>query len=183
MIKNMFQRKGKEIKRRIFGFPCDTTLQVSLKMLAQEMHVPIYAVMEHICQLGAGGVAAALGDEKARKDLEEHILREHLLVPGIDAQNEYDLLTIMEARWLEKNRGEFEDVTGEFIKICNIEDIAPWFLLELARSMLKNLRERRRRKDDIPTRREKPDDFMGIQEKIQEGGQNEDATGPTPITG
>jgi len=170
MLKNMFQRKRKEIKRRIFGFPCDDTLQISLKMLAKEMHVPIYATMEHICQLGAGAVAAALEDDKARRDLEEHILREHLLVPGIDTQNEYDLKMIMEARWLEKNRQEFEEVTSDLIKICKTEDAAPWFLLELAKSMLKNLRERRRRKGDVPTRREKPGDLTEIQEKDQKGG-------------
>ena len=145
-------KKRRKIVRRVFGFPCDPELAVATKVLAKLIPAPIYPTVEHILQLGGASIAAALQDEEARKNLEEHILKEHLLVPSINVESAYDIKVMVEAKLLELRRQEFEKFTKEFMKICDSEDIDPWFLLTIAKRWVKKLRERRRVRNDVPRR-------------------------------
>lgn len=145
-------KKKKEIKRRIFGFPCDTHLIMILKAVIAQIPSPIYPAMEHLCQLGCSAFLYALQDEQSRKNLEEHILKEHMLVPSIVTDSAYDIKMIAESKRLEIRRQQFEEFTRDFMKVCDEEDIEPEVLLIAARSMLDALRERRRQHDDIPRR-------------------------------
>jgi len=148
----MFRKKRKQIKRKIFGFPCDTGLIFTLKAVIGNIPSPIYPAMEHICQLGARAAAVALQNEQTRRNLEEHILKEHLLVPSIVKDSDYDIRVMAKAELFELQRQEFEKFTGEFMKICDLEDIDPQFLLDVAKSWIKKLRDRRQREDDVPRR-------------------------------
>jgi hypothetical protein len=84
-----FNRK-KPKKRKVFGFLCDPNLARGVKTLARYLEVPIYPLAEHLIQLGAGLVVPALDDEEKKKELQEHLANEHLLVPSFDKDNEYD---------------------------------------------------------------------------------------------
>jgi len=148
----MFRRKRKQIKRKIFGFPCDIGLIITLKAVIGNIPSPIYPAMEHICELGARSVAVALQNEHTRRNLEEHILKEHLLVPSLVKDSGYDVRVMARAELFELQRQEFEKFTQEFMKICDLEDIDPRFLLAVAKSWIKTLRGRRQRKDDVPRR-------------------------------
>jgi len=91
-----FNRK-KPTKRRVFGFLCDPSLALAVKFIAHDLQCPIYPVAEHLLQLGAALVLPALEDEELKKELQEHLVREHLLVPTLDGQSEYDRATMAEA--------------------------------------------------------------------------------------
>jgi len=123
------------------------------------MSAPIYPVAEHILQLGGEAIAYALEDETIKKGLEKHIIEEHLLVPVLDSKNIYDLRVRPKARLLEQYRQEVEKVTRELIRICDREDVNPWFLLAVSRSTIDHLRERRRRKGDLPGSWDNPKDI------------------------
>ena len=148
----LWVKKKKEIKRKVFGFPCDTHLILSLKGVIANIPSPIYPAMEHLCQLGCSAFLYALQDEQSRKNLEEHILKEHLLVPSIVTDSAYDIKMIAESKRLEIRRQQFEEFTRDFMKVCDEEDLEPWALLAAARSMLKMIRERRKQSNDIPHR-------------------------------
>jgi len=49
-------------------------------------------------------------------------------------------------------RQEFEKFIREFMKVCDREDINPWFLLTIAERWVKELRQRRLVRDDVPHR-------------------------------
>lgn len=144
-----FKEKQKVV-RRVFGFPCDPELALSTKVLAKLIPAPIFPTAEHILQLGGAAVAIALQDEQSRKDLEQYILREHLLVPDINIESAYDIKVLVQAKLLELRRQEFEEFTKEFMKVCDQEDINPWFLLTFAKRWVKDLWRRRLVRGDIP---------------------------------
>ena len=60
-------------------------------MLAADLGTPIYPVVEHLLQLGAAQILPALQREELKKQLQEHLLREHLLVPSLGEKNQNDL--------------------------------------------------------------------------------------------
>jgi len=155
----MFRRKKNEIRRKVFGFPCDTELAFAVRMMAKRIPAAIYPVAEHALQLGGSAIARALEDEESRVELQSHILKEHLLVPVIDPENGYDIRVREESVMLEEYRQEFEGVTRELIEICDQEDVNPRFLLAVSRMMLQDVRERRRHRGDVPRRLDKPEDI------------------------
>ena len=72
---------GKDSGRRVFGFACSPDIQALLKVLAGQLNIPIYALVEHALQLSAGLI------RKMAENAEESvILRRHLIESHIDAR-------------------------------------------------------------------------------------------------
>jgi len=74
-----FNRKRRR-KRKVFGFLCDPNLAFGVRFIAADLEVPIYTVAEHLLQLGVAQMYPALEDEEHKKELQEHLINEHLLV-------------------------------------------------------------------------------------------------------
>ena len=85
-----FINRRRKQRRKIFGFPCDQSIALGVRILAAHLEVPIYVVAEHLLQIGASLALPALDDEELRKELHEHLVNEHLLSPSLDDRNQYD---------------------------------------------------------------------------------------------
>jgi len=144
--------RKKKNPRRVHGFLCDGSLWIAQRMLTQQLNLPLYCTVEHALQLGGAAIANVLSDEKAKIKLVDHLTQDHLLKPLLDPENPYDRRVLAKAKLLEIRRQEFEKFTRELIEICDVEDIDPLFLLVVAQSWVKDLRNRRQRRDDIPHR-------------------------------
>jgi hypothetical protein len=62
-------------------------------------------VAEHLLQLGAEQIYAALQDEELKKELQCNLASDHLLVPILDAHNDYDQAIVAEALAKQENLG------------------------------------------------------------------------------
>ena len=142
----------KKNPRKVHGFLCDGGLWYTQWILTRELQVPHYCTIEHELQLGGAAIANVLSDAEAKTNLVDHLTQEHLIKPLLDPENAYDRQFLAQAHQLELKRQEFEKVTRELIKLCDREDINPWFLLAIARKMVEDLRQRRRSRDNIPRR-------------------------------
>jgi len=70
------QATGSE--RKVWGFPCSPDIPARMKMLADRLHVPLYALTEHALQLSAGLIAKMAEEAEEREQLREHILEYHV---------------------------------------------------------------------------------------------------------
>ncbi len=140
--------------RKVCGFLCDKTLWIVTWALTQQLNIPHYCTVEHALQIGIAAIAKALADEKTKLKLIDHLTQEHLLKPRLDPENPYDKEVLEKAKTLEIQRQEVEIYTKELLDICDTEDLHPLFLLVVAQSWLKELRDRRQRVGDIPHRHE-----------------------------
>jgi len=94
----MFWGKKKQVKRKVFGFPCSPSISLGIKVAAERLGTPIYPFAEHAFQLGLSLILVDLEDEGFRERLAEHVIENHLLVNNVDPDNEYDESAMAEAR-------------------------------------------------------------------------------------
>jgi len=81
---------GKDSGRRIFGFPCSPDIPARLKVLADQLHVPIYALSEHALQLSTGQVAKAVANPEEITLLRKHLTEIHVEARTIEKISSYD---------------------------------------------------------------------------------------------
>lgn len=81
---------GKDTKRRIFGFQCSPDIQSSLKLLSDQLHVPLFALAEHALQLGAMQLADAYNNPGERDELRRHLTENHVEMNTIEKVSRYD---------------------------------------------------------------------------------------------
>ena len=129
--------------RPVFGFPCDQQLALSIRMQSQDLQCPIYCVGEHALQIGGAAIESALQDSEAKKNLEDHLVKEHLLVLKLNPENSFDREVLEVNKRHELKRQELEQFAVKLQKIADREDINPWFLLAVAEDMIRYLRDRR----------------------------------------
>jgi hypothetical protein len=70
------QAKGSD--RKIWGFPCSPDIPSRMKMLADRLQVPLYALAEHAFQLSAGVIMKMAEETEEREQLRRHILEYHV---------------------------------------------------------------------------------------------------------
>jgi len=70
------QATGSE--RKVWGFPCSPDIPARMKMLADRLHVPLYALAEHAFQLSAGPIAKMVEDPEESEQLRKHIQEHHV---------------------------------------------------------------------------------------------------------
>jgi hypothetical protein len=80
----------KEPGRRVFGFGCSPDIQARLKMLAGQLHVPIYALGEHALQLSAGLIARMAENSEESALLRRHIIEIHVETRTVEKISVYD---------------------------------------------------------------------------------------------
>jgi hypothetical protein len=66
--------RGNDSERKIWGFPCAPDIPARMKVLADQLQIPLYALTEHALQLSAGLIA-----RMAEKPEESQLLRQHIL--------------------------------------------------------------------------------------------------------
>jgi hypothetical protein len=81
---------GKDARRRVFGFQCSPQIQVKMKSLADQIHVPLFALAEHGLQLGAIQIGAAVNDPEEREVLRRHLSEVHVGMRTIEKVARYD---------------------------------------------------------------------------------------------
>lgn len=85
-LRNRFATR--EISRRQLNITIDNKLILGLKFAARDLEVPIYVVAEHCLQLGLQEVYLERHDKAFKANLQQHLQRNHLLVPSIDPIDE-----------------------------------------------------------------------------------------------
>ena len=119
-----FNRKKRK-QRRVFGFLCDPKLALGVKFIAAHLKVPIYVVAEHLLQLGVAQMYPAIEDDEAKRELQEHLINEHLLVSALDEGNEYDKAAIATAQQEQKEHQARLDAALEIVRILEINGVSP----------------------------------------------------------
>ena len=86
------RRHAKTIKRKQFNMTIDEGLVLAVKLLAETLEVPRYVVTEHALQLGCYQIYAASKDPERLRELQEHLVKVHLL--GSELQDDESILRL-----------------------------------------------------------------------------------------
>ena len=81
---------GKDSGRRVFGFQCMPELKATMKSLADQMHVPLFALCEHAIELGEMQIEDAIKDPEERELLRSHLVDFHVAPRTIEKIAVYD---------------------------------------------------------------------------------------------
>ena len=81
---------GKDSGRKTWGFPCSPDIKARMKMLADRLHVPLYALTEHAVQLSAELIATIAEHPEDCELLRQHILDDHVGRRTIEKISQYD---------------------------------------------------------------------------------------------
>jgi hypothetical protein len=112
---------GKDSGRRVFGFPCSPNIKVSMKSLADQMHVWIYALSEHALQLGAMQIEAAMTDPEERELLRSHVTEVHQEMRTIEKVARYDEQAAEDMKMERIRRFSIEKATRQLVmKYCRL---------------------------------------------------------------
>lgn len=120
-----FLNSKKRQERKVFGFLCDPKLALGVKFIAADLKVPIYVVAEHLFQLGVAQMYSALEDEDAKKELQEHLINQHLLASALSEDNEYDRAAAANSRSQEKKRRSRIDAAVKLVRVLEMEGVSP----------------------------------------------------------
>ena len=90
------KKHRRRIERSQFNFACAPSLIVATRVLAEQLEVPVYLLMEHLIQTGAKALAPCLHDPSRKEDLQRHLLRDHLRVTQLDPRKEPDYSALAE---------------------------------------------------------------------------------------
>jgi hypothetical protein len=82
--------RGNDSGRKTWGFPCSPDIKARMKMLADRLHVPLYALTEHAVQLSAGLIATIAEHPEECELLRQHILDDHVGRRMIEKISRYD---------------------------------------------------------------------------------------------
>ncbi len=80
----------KDTGRRVFGFQCSPGIPSSLKLLADQLHVPLFSLAEHALQLGAIQIPKANKNPEEREELRKHLTDVHVGMRTIEKISRYD---------------------------------------------------------------------------------------------
>ena len=73
------RKRNKVINRRQFNITCSRDIIFGVKSIAAILDVPFYVIAEHMLQVGSYHVLMTMKDEEKRQQLQEHLVKVHLL--------------------------------------------------------------------------------------------------------
>ena len=96
--------RKKKPDRRVFGFLCYAGLSSHIRFQAGLLKVPIYALCEHLFELGMAHIRAELERnnqdfQAALKELRDHLIHGHLLVGELTDQT-YEEAMVTGVGWI-----------------------------------------------------------------------------------
>ena len=86
------RRQAKVIRRKQFNMTIDVGLAQGVKLLAAILEVPRYVITEHMLQVGFYHIYQTLQDPQKRQELQEHLVKVHLL--GNELADDEDILRL-----------------------------------------------------------------------------------------
>jgi hypothetical protein len=81
---------GKDSGRKTWGFPCPPDISARMKMLADQLQVPVYALTEHALQLSVGIIARMSENPEENQLVRQHILEVHVGRRTIEKISKHD---------------------------------------------------------------------------------------------
>jgi hypothetical protein len=84
--KRKLEKRFSHQKRTQLNFACDEKIVTGIKMLAKELEVPMYPLLEHLLQLGASEVLEINKNDHLKEELCRHLVQDHLLVPETELE-------------------------------------------------------------------------------------------------
>ena len=134
---NIFKKKpeNKRQLRRVWGFLCSPEPKYAIKHLARKLRVPDYCLIEHCLQLGATQIVKMMESKRFREELEDHLIREHLLQPEI-LPNAYDERMERKARQEQLFHMETEDRVRQLVDLVEKKKISLKLMVGLIQQWL-----------------------------------------------
>lgn len=86
--KRVEKRFTHQISREQLNFACDERIILGIKMLAQDLEVPMYPLCEHLLQAGMAEASLVIRDEALKENLCRHLVKDHLLTPITNPESE-----------------------------------------------------------------------------------------------
>ena len=123
---------GKDTGRRVFGFACSPDIQAQLKLLAGQLQVPIFALVEHALQLSAGLIRKMAENAEESVILRRHLIESHIDARTLEKISVYD--QDMAARLDEERIRRFEidkavrQIVVNFIRAGLTPNEIPWLI-------------------------------------------------------
>jgi len=141
----------KQKSRRVFGFWCDQGLALHVKTLAGIIGVPVYALAEHLLQLGlahighdlSAGDSSCAGDGDPLNELHDHVLHQHLLVDKL-GEEEYEERLIAKHAELTPEQEEQVNAVINLVKKFEDEGIPYGLVIEIVQELAARLRTQRK---------------------------------------
>jgi hypothetical protein len=81
---------GRDSGRHTFGFSCSPDIHARIKILAGELHVPMFALTEHLLQLAVWLITRAKENPEEMEQLRRHLVQIHVEARTIEKLNFYD---------------------------------------------------------------------------------------------
>ena len=112
-------------ERRIWGFPCSPDIPARMKILANRLGVPLYALSEHAFQLSAGQIAQMAENDQERELLKEHIADDHVGRRSIEKISRFDqdMGDILDKE--RRERLQFERAVRKIVQMYSRSGLTP----------------------------------------------------------
>ena len=123
---------GKDSGRRVFGFECSPGIQAQLKILAGQLNIPLYALVEHALQLSAELITKMAENPEESTLLRKHLVEIHVEARTVEKISAYDQdmaerLDVERKRRFEIDRAAHQIVVNFMRRGLAPKDI-PWFI-------------------------------------------------------
>ncbi len=106
---------GKDTERKVFGFKCSPDIQASFKLLADKIHVQLFALAEHALQLGTMQIEASMDNPEELELLRRHLVETHVELRTIEKVVRYDKETAEDMKMARIRRFEEERVVRQLV--------------------------------------------------------------------
>jgi len=81
---------GKDSGRKVFGFQCSPDIHATLRAQADKLHVPLFALAEHVLQLGSMQMVEIMNNPAELELLRRHLVESHVDMRTIEKIERYD---------------------------------------------------------------------------------------------
>ncbi len=112
LVKKMLR---KDAGRKVFGFQCSPDIPASLKLLADQINIQLFALAEHALELGTMQIKDAMNDPEELESLRHHLTETHVELRTIEKVARYDEETAEDMKLTRIRRFEEERVVRQLV--------------------------------------------------------------------